>query len=185
MLHLASLFVADEPLPPVVSFAMGTLGFLTPFDVTDFADTLSRVWNANEAPVFCTLRTRKCCEVFWCAPVPNGAGSLVGVQRQQPVRPGVRPSVRPRFPRLYSFRILIPLKPVELSTYRSMVESSLWASVEGGEGAEAKLQGCPRSCRSGWSIGSIYVQCHSRHAHPALFVELATLAIALAPDLVI
>ena len=43
VLHLASLFVADEPLPPVVSFAMGTLGFLTPFDVTDFADTLNRV----------------------------------------------------------------------------------------------------------------------------------------------
>ena len=67
VLHLASLFVADEPLPPVVSFAMGTLGFLTPFDVTDFADTLSRVWDANGTPVFCTLRTRKCCEVFWCA----------------------------------------------------------------------------------------------------------------------
>ena len=43
VLHLASLFVADEPLPPVVSFAMGTLGFLTPFDVTDFAATLDRV----------------------------------------------------------------------------------------------------------------------------------------------
>ncbi len=43
VLHLASLFVADEPLPPVVSFAMGTLGFLTPFDVTDFAATLTRV----------------------------------------------------------------------------------------------------------------------------------------------
>ena len=69
VLHLASLFVADEPLPPVVSFAMGTLGFLTPFDVTDYADTLARVWAANRTPVFCTLRTRKCCEVFWCAPM--------------------------------------------------------------------------------------------------------------------
>lgn len=35
-LHLASLFGEDEPLPPAVSFAMGTLGFLTPFDVNDF-----------------------------------------------------------------------------------------------------------------------------------------------------
>ncbi len=26
-----------------------------------------QVWDANSAPVFCTLRTRKCCEVFWCA----------------------------------------------------------------------------------------------------------------------
>ena len=65
VLHLASLFVADEPLPPVVSFAMGTLGFLTPFDVTQFATTLTCVWAADQAPVYCTLRTRKCCEVFW------------------------------------------------------------------------------------------------------------------------
>lgn len=35
MLHLASLF-DEEPLPPVVCFSMGTLGFLTPFDVADF-----------------------------------------------------------------------------------------------------------------------------------------------------
>lgn len=28
VLHLTSLFVADEPLPPVVAFAMGTLGML-------------------------------------------------------------------------------------------------------------------------------------------------------------
>jgi NAD+ kinase len=64
VLHLTSLFVADEPLPPVVAFAMGTLGFLTPYDVDDFENALSRVLGANEAPVFCTLRTRKCCEVF-------------------------------------------------------------------------------------------------------------------------
>ena len=31
VLHLASLFSEDAPLPPVISFAMGTLGFLTPF----------------------------------------------------------------------------------------------------------------------------------------------------------
>lgn len=35
VLHLASLF-EEEPLPPVVCFAMGTLGFLTPFDAGDF-----------------------------------------------------------------------------------------------------------------------------------------------------
>jgi hypothetical protein len=39
-------------------------GFLTPYDVDDFENALSRVLGANEAPVFCTLRTRKCCEVF-------------------------------------------------------------------------------------------------------------------------
>lgn len=31
VLHLASLFSEDKPLPPCISFAMGTLGFLTPF----------------------------------------------------------------------------------------------------------------------------------------------------------
>ena len=65
VLHLASLFVEDEPLPPVVSFAMGTLGFLTPFDVEEFETCLQRVLGANEKPVFCTLRTRRRCEVFW------------------------------------------------------------------------------------------------------------------------
>lgn len=34
VLHLASLFVEDLPLPPVISFAMGTLGFLTPFNAS-------------------------------------------------------------------------------------------------------------------------------------------------------
>ncbi len=46
VLHLASLFERDEPLPPVVSFAMGTLGFLTPFDVNSYEATLSRVCHA-------------------------------------------------------------------------------------------------------------------------------------------
>jgi len=63
----------DEPLPPVVSFAMGTLGFLTPFESADAAATLARVLAADSAdsPVFCTLRTRRRCEVVWCAPAPG------------------------------------------------------------------------------------------------------------------
>jgi hypothetical protein len=36
VLHLAGLFSADAPLPPLVSFAMGTLGFLTPFDAAHY-----------------------------------------------------------------------------------------------------------------------------------------------------
>jgi NAD+ kinase len=46
------------------SMVMCFAGFLTPYDVDDFENALSRVLGANEAPVFCTLRTRKCCEVF-------------------------------------------------------------------------------------------------------------------------
>ena len=63
VLHLTSLFSEDIPLPPLVSFAMGTLGFLTPFDVTDYASCLTQVLEAAEMPVFCTLRTRKRCEL--------------------------------------------------------------------------------------------------------------------------
>ena len=49
-----------------MSFAMGTLGFLTPFESADAAVTLERVLAADQAPVFCTLRTRRRCEVVWC-----------------------------------------------------------------------------------------------------------------------
>lgn len=64
-LHMAGLFGSDEPLPPAVSFAMGTLGFLTPFDVKDFKETLACVLAASsDSPVFCTLRTRKTCKVY-------------------------------------------------------------------------------------------------------------------------
>ena len=67
VLHLASLFEQDLPLPPVVSFAMGTLGFLTPFDVEGYQTRLTRVLQANTHRVFCTLRTRKRCEIRMCA----------------------------------------------------------------------------------------------------------------------
>lgn len=63
VLHLASLFSEDAPLPPLVSFAMGTLGFLTPFDAADYAACLTQVLEAAEKPVFCTLRTRKQCQL--------------------------------------------------------------------------------------------------------------------------
>ncbi|KAI3424137.1 hypothetical protein D9Q98_009497 [Chlorella vulgaris] len=67
VLHLASLFIEDEPLPPVISFAMGTLGFLTPFNASMSRTVLSRLlwppWQGE--PVFCTLRSRKQCEVHW------------------------------------------------------------------------------------------------------------------------
>lgn len=38
--HLASLFEDDVPLPPVMCFAMGTLGFLTPFDASQYRSAL-------------------------------------------------------------------------------------------------------------------------------------------------
>ncbi len=73
----------DEPLPPVVSFAMGTLGFLTPFESAEAATTLARVLAADSAdsPVFCTLRTRRRCEVVWRASTPSLAlATCVGLE---------------------------------------------------------------------------------------------------------
>ena len=52
VLHLTSLFTEDAPLPPLVSFAMGTLGFLTPFDVAQYQSCLTQV-----PPVPLTSRT--------------------------------------------------------------------------------------------------------------------------------
>lgn len=42
VLHTASLFRSDGALPPVVAFAMGTLGFLTPFEASAFEPLLER-----------------------------------------------------------------------------------------------------------------------------------------------
>lgn len=42
VLYAASLFEDDSPLPPIMAFAMGTLGFLTPFDVRSYAELLER-----------------------------------------------------------------------------------------------------------------------------------------------
>jgi NAD+ kinase len=59
VLHLASMFEGgDTPLPPVVCFAMGTLGFLTAFSADEFGPTLERVLAADRHPLYCTLRTR-------------------------------------------------------------------------------------------------------------------------------
>ncbi|KAG2484825.1 hypothetical protein HYH03_016392 [Edaphochlamys debaryana] len=65
VLYMTSLFEQDEPLPPTLCFAMGSLGFLTPFDAAHFAPTLERVLDTSSQPLFCTLRTRKRCEVVY------------------------------------------------------------------------------------------------------------------------
>jgi len=68
VLHLASIFGDGNasPLPPVISFAMGTLGFLTPFNASMARTVLSRLllppWKGE--PIFCTLRSRKLCSIF-------------------------------------------------------------------------------------------------------------------------
>ncbi|KXZ51462.1 hypothetical protein GPECTOR_12g425 [Gonium pectorale] len=65
VLYMTSLFEEDEPLPPTLCFAMGSLGFLTPFDASAALATLERVLDTSAEPLFCTLRTRKRCEVVY------------------------------------------------------------------------------------------------------------------------
>lgn len=66
VLHLASLFQEDEPMPPCLSFSMGTLGFLTRFNSNMAFSILSRLlwppWDGES--VFITLHSRKQCEVW-------------------------------------------------------------------------------------------------------------------------
>ena len=79
VLRVASLFARDTPLPPVVPLAMGSLGFLTPFDAANAEAILTTILDAGgsgntttPAPVFCTLRTRRICRVL--APDGSPAG---------------------------------------------------------------------------------------------------------------
>ncbi|KAJ7928475.1 ATP-NAD kinase-like domain-containing protein [Mycena leptocephala] len=46
ILHASSLFSADA-VPPVLSFSMGTLGFLLPFHIDDFAKALESVYQGK------------------------------------------------------------------------------------------------------------------------------------------
>ena len=65
LLHLASLFQDARVIPPVLPFAMGSLGFLTPFDISEFEECLNRVLSARHGnPLYCTLRARLKCEVW-------------------------------------------------------------------------------------------------------------------------
>jgi len=55
----------ETPLPPCISFGMGSLGFMTNFQVEGYEKVLAKVVEAGEADeeIFCTLRTRLECMV--------------------------------------------------------------------------------------------------------------------------
>jgi NAD+ kinase len=59
LLHASSLF--QKSCPPVLSFSMGSLGFLTPFDFKNHEEILNEVLGGN-VPVL--LRTRLSCEII-------------------------------------------------------------------------------------------------------------------------
>ena len=58
LLHVSSIF--QKSCPPVLSFAMGSLGFLTPFDFTSHEKILDEVLSDNVAVL---LRTRLNCTI--------------------------------------------------------------------------------------------------------------------------
>lgn len=76
VLHTASLFRQEAALPPVTAFAMGTLGFLTPFEASNFEPLLSR-HDSHQTYGFCVelshysrlviiKRLERCC-LLWHA----------------------------------------------------------------------------------------------------------------------
>eukprot|EP00741_Cyanophora_paradoxa_P018088 tig00021037_g17465.t1 len=70
LLHVSSLFQSN-PVPPVVSFSLGTLGFLTPFRFDDYPSVLSGVLEGS-APM--VRRSRLTCSVRTATQAPPGSG---------------------------------------------------------------------------------------------------------------
>ncbi|GAB5588316.1 NADH kinase pos5 [Umbelopsis nana] len=65
MLHVSSLF--PKAAPPVLSFSMGTLGFLMPFDIQNYRSVLKEVID-NKKDLSLLLRMRLFCSLH----LPNG-----------------------------------------------------------------------------------------------------------------
>ena len=49
-------------VPPILSFALGTLGFLTPFSIKEYKEQIARVMDRG---FHLTLRSRLLCKVVW------------------------------------------------------------------------------------------------------------------------
>jgi len=63
VLRLNALFSGACTPPPIVSFARGSLGFLTPFDMRDYQRHLTNVIKGHETPLPICLRMRLMCRV--------------------------------------------------------------------------------------------------------------------------
>ncbi len=65
VLYYNSLFAhTKSPVPPVVSFALGSLGFLTPFPWSKYTDVIEVIHRAHKKPVFVCARMRLLCKVY-------------------------------------------------------------------------------------------------------------------------
>ena len=63
LLYLASLFQDQVSIPPVISFARGSLGFLTPFEFTDYKEILTQIMRPKQ-PHWINIRMRLRAKVF-------------------------------------------------------------------------------------------------------------------------
>jgi NAD kinase len=73
VLHYNSLFKSSKPVPPVVSFALGSLGFLTPFPFAKYREVLATILESYSNPgsnVYVCTRLRLLCRVLK-APAPD------------------------------------------------------------------------------------------------------------------
>ena len=98
LLHLSTLFGGDISLaegggssdaegasshalkvPPVVSFGLGTLGFMTPFSAEDYRGVLGNVLlhRMGDQPLYCTLRTRLVCQVLSSSGAVTSGGHVM------------------------------------------------------------------------------------------------------------
>ncbi|ETO27079.1 hypothetical protein RFI_10051 [Reticulomyxa filosa] len=57
LLHLISLFQSEKTVPPVMVFASGSLGFLTPYDFSNYRKHIKQLLKSN-TPHFVTFRLR-------------------------------------------------------------------------------------------------------------------------------
>eukprot|EP01060_Flectonema_neradi_P024905 TRINITY_DN33782_c0_g1_i1.p1 TRINITY_DN33782_c0_g1~~TRINITY_DN33782_c0_g1_i1.p1 ORF type:complete len:363 (+),score=41.88 TRINITY_DN33782_c0_g1_i1:41-1129(+) len=65
LLHTSRLFSAPNcgPLPPCVTFGLGSLGFMSNFSLDKWSVVMERVLGKGGSPLYATLRTRLLCEV--------------------------------------------------------------------------------------------------------------------------
>ncbi|KAK5574998.1 hypothetical protein RB653_010253 [Dictyostelium firmibasis] len=73
LLHVSSLFKQD--VPPIISFHMGTLGFLMPFSVENYQESIT---NVIKGEFLCTNRMRLICDIY---------------SKQQPLHPILSPNI--------------------------------------------------------------------------------------------
>lgn len=62
MLHVSSLFDSGA-VPPVLSFSLGTLGFLLPFSIEDMEQVLAHTLRSSDG-IELLERMRLACEIF-------------------------------------------------------------------------------------------------------------------------